>query len=560
MRKVRLFIKNRWYSIFLLFIAVGIFVGQTIYISKSRQYPQWDEHHYISLSRSFYTILKEPTVTIYQRVLATSNYRQPLYPLIISIALQFTGSEFSYTVSLLLNGIFFIITMFAVYGITCLYTQPKKAVFASVLFAGMGFSLFYLHFAYSETATTMWVALSILFLLKSNGFSNRLLSLSAAITFVAGFLTRWVAPIFIIGAILWEFCIFFTKWRSESREQKTARLSNVLLFASVSILLSLFLYYIPNFQPFIEYTFKNSSNSPAWITAYKGIEYANPLSVKTLVYYMNTISQNTIFYYVLFLTGILISIVQWKKYGGLLLSFFVPYVIFSVFFLWKDDRFIVPIYPIVSVNSVLVLISVKKIRIEFLIALVIGILSLLSYFGCTWGIGPMGKRGLTDIVLPSYIHHPRRIYLTSMVWPPVKEYINADKVIKLLLDNKMTTPIKTSILLVHEPLTNALSSYEYYYTNGVFIFSFNSPSQILTLNDLLVKDFIVIRNPAVEVDGRVPKCFLAFHSKFPQVHTLIGEVTIPSDGSVVSIYKKEKDATGFLPEQVGNECTEGLGF
>lgn len=560
MSRACLFIKNRWHIFLLGIVVVGILFGQALYVSKSRQYPQWDEHHYVSLSRSFYSIMREPSIDIWQRILTTSDYRQPLYPLMTATLLQFVGPERCYTVSLLFNGLFFVVTMFAIYGIMRCFTHRTNAVFASFLYAGMGFPLFYLHFAYSETATTMWVALSILFLLKSNGFSSRRMSLLAALTFVGGFLTRWVAPIFIIGAILWEFCVLARRWNRESRKQKTIRISNALLFVCISVLLSLLLYYIPNFQPFIAYTFKNSSNSPQWITAYKGIEYSNPLSIKTLIYYMNIISQNTIYYFVLFAIGIFFSIAHWKRYGGLLLTFFVPYVIFSVLFLWKDDRFIVPIYPIVAVLSVLILIGIKTRRMRFLIGSGIVVLSILSYFGCTWGIGPLGKRGLTDIVLPSFIQHPRRIYLTSMVWPPVKEYINAHKVVQLLLDNKMNSPISTSVLLVHEPLTNALYSYELYYTNGVFAFSYISPSLIPKIFDLLSNDFILIRNTPVEADGSVPKCFTAFHTRFPEVHKLIGEVIIPSDGSVISIYKKEQAVIMLMLEQAGNACIQDAGY
>jgi hypothetical protein len=310
----------------------------------------------------------------------------------------------------------------------------------------------------------------------------------------------------------------------------------------------------------MEYTFKNSSNSSQWVTLYKGIEYTNPFSVKTLVYYMNIISQNTVFYYVLFVTGIIFSLYHWRKYGSLVLGFIVPYVVFSSAFLWKDDRFIVPIYPVVAVLSVIFLVGIKNRRNLLIMSLGIGILSIVSYAGCVWGLGPMGKRGLTDIVLPSFVPHPRRIYLTSMVWPPVKEYINADKIISLLRKNRVQKPAYISLLLVHEQLTSALSSYEFYFTHNEFVFHLHDSSQKNDLDSVLSDEFVLVRNPPVAVDGVVSICFRAFRMQFPHVYKFLGEVTIPSDGSVVSLYKREQGVTGFLPKQVVNECVQNTDF
>jgi len=538
-------------SIWLAFLGVGFFIHNALYVSKSRQYPQWDEHHYVGLSRAFYDIIKHPTVDMWQQILKVSDYRQPLYPLITAFILQITGPSLSYTVSLMVNGLFFIITLYALYGIVRRFGDKTSALLTSIIYAGMGFPLFYLHFAYSETATAMWVTLSVLFLLKSEGFSKRSMSIVAAFAFVGGFLTRWVAPIFIIGIIVWEFFIIIGKWRLESRKQRMTRLVNALLFIGISTVLSLLLYYLPNFQPFTAYTFRNSANSREWVSLYKGIEYANPMSAKTLVYYMNTISQNTIYYFILFIAGIVYSVIHWKKYGGLLLNFIIPYGVFSILFLWKDDRFIVPLYPAVAVLSDLALLELKKGWKRIFVSFLIICMSVASYFGCMWGIGPLGNRGLTDIVLPPFIHHPRRIYLTSMVWPPVKEYINADAIIQLIRANKDKGQSTIALLVNHEQLANALFSIEQYNTFGEFRLFTTSQMSNKTIID---SDFVIARKNITESDGYPTSCFHFIQSKYPQVYAFIGDVVVPSDESIVSVYKKLLSITPHMLESPGSIC------
>jgi hypothetical protein len=488
---------------------------------------------------------------MWQTILKASDYRQPLYPIMTAAVLQFAGPQHSYTVSLLLNGLFFVITMFAIYGIMRVFTDKTNAVFPAILYAGMGFPLFYMHFAYSETATAMWVTLTLLFLFKSNGFSNRTMSVLAAFACVGGLLTRWVTPIFVLGGVLWELFLLCASWKKEKKNQTMFRLSNMALYVILTVFLSLFLYYLPNFEPFYAYTFRNSSGSTQWASLYRGAEYANGISVKSLVYYMNTISQNTIFFFVIFVSGIIISLFNLKKYGGLLLTFLLPYLVFSTIFLWKDDRFIVPLYPIIAVLAGLPMTVVKTSWKRLLLALIIILLSCLSYFGCMWGVGPMGKRGLTDIVLPTIIKHPRRIYLTSMVYPPVKEYINAHKVIQLVLANKNKKLSTVVVLINHEQLTNALFSIEQYYTFGEFSISASTQASNETLS---TSDFVVTRNHVLDLDGETALCFDFIHAEYPQTYTFVGDVVIPSDESTVSVYKRQTRITGEMFESAGSIC------
>lgn len=543
-----------WYTIVLTVVAVGILVGHTVYISKTRQYPQWDEHHYVSLSRSYFEILHKPSWDMWQKIIRVYDFRQPLYPLTTALVLFATGPEQSYVVSLFLNGIFFVITIFAVYSIGRVVAGASAGFISAILYAGMGFPLFYTHFAYTETATAMWVALSLYFLVSSDGFSDRKMSVYAAVAFIAGMMTRWVTPIFVFGVFLWELFLMVRAWKVSKKKQRKARIINTLLFIGLAILIPAALYYIPNFKWFIAYTVRNNVFATDWITAYKGAEYTNPFSVKTLVFYMNTISQNSIYYYILFVIGSLISIIHWKKYGGLLLTFLIAYGIFSVLFLWKDDRFMVPLYPAIAVLSGLCITVLRKTWIKTVFIFSVAMLGIISYFGCEWGVGPMGKRGLTDIVLPRFIPHPRRIYLTSMVWPPVKEYINADQVANKMKANRKGTPITASVFLYHEPLNNALSSIENYYTKGIFRFSLPTVDPPARTVDLMNNDFIVVRHPSTAIDGSVSTCFNALVEAYPDTYRFLGDVTIPSDGSVVWIYKNENVITESMLSDADYSC------
>jgi hypothetical protein len=67
----------------------------------------------------------------------------------------------------------------------------------------------------------------------------------------------------------------------------------------------------------------------------------------------------------------------------------------------------------------------------------------------------MGQKGLTDIILPSFIHHPRRIYITPLVWPPTKDATHAQEFISWLQKNPHQN---ITIQTAYEPFYNAVFS------------------------------------------------------------------------------------------------------
>src|SRR3989338_3759590 len=102
------FKKNTLHLIILGILSAGIFVSHILYVAKSRQYPQWDEHNYLSLAIKYYDILQTPSLDIYRRLLSVTGYLQPLYSLIVSIPLLMFGMSHTYTIALLLNGLLFV--------------------------------------------------------------------------------------------------------------------------------------------------------------------------------------------------------------------------------------------------------------------------------------------------------------------------------------------------------------------------------------------------------------------------------------------------------------------
>ena len=58
--------------------------------------------------------------------------------------------------------------------------------------------------------------------------------------------------------------------------------------------------------------------------------------------------------------------------------------------------------------------------------------------------------------------------------------------------------------------------------------------------DFLNKDYIIARNVSSPVDGVSSGCFHEILDVYPHAYQAIGEVIVPSDGSVVVIYRRNQ--------------------
>lgn len=502
----------------LLLLCLTVAVSHILYVTKTHQYPQWDEHNYLSLSIKYYDILRSPTIDLHQRLLAATGYLQPLYSLIISIFLLIFGLSHTYTLALVLNGMFFMATIIGAYHLAREIFDKTTGIIAAIVFAGLGNALFYSRFSYTETVATAFIVWSLVYLWQTHGFTRRRETIIAGLLVALAALTRWIALVFVAGPVIILAVDAAGRMIRKPKERKKAAV-NLLLFGVLAIGAPVVLYFIPNWSEFISYVERNQQQGAAWVAQYRFAEMVNTFSTRSVMYYFNILSQNTVYIFLAFAAGFLVSLWNLRKTAFLLAAFIVPYAFLTFVAVWKEDRFLVPLYPVFAVIAAS---AVYPIRNKLgKIALMSGLiaLSILSFFGASWGIGPMGKRGLTDIVLPSYIHHPRRIYLTPLVWPPTREYLNAHLIAQSIRESSQpgAAPIVVGAF-TSEPLDNALQSIVWYHERSLM--QYKKPPF-----DLKAADFVLTKSNDVKIEDLESFRFIA-------------NIPIPMDNSTVTIYKK----------------------
>lgn len=492
----------------MLLLCAAVLLSDIWYIRMSRQYPQWDEHNYLSLAIKYYDILRTPSINMFGRLLEVTGYLQPLYSLIISLLLLIFGTSYTYMIALLLNGLFFVAAIIGTYRLAREIFDETTGIIASIAFAGLGNALFYSHFSYTETAVTAGIVWSLVYLVESQRFTRTRETVIAGLLVAVAVLTRWIALVFVAGSVA-MLAIGGAPRR------------NLVLFGLLAFGVPAALYFIPNWGEFYGYIQRNQQDGPQWVAQYRYAEMANTFSTRSVMYYFNILSQNTVSIFLTFAVGFLIRLWSFKKTAFLLMAFIVPYAFLTFIAVWKEDRFLVPIYPVFAVITATTVYGIRnklgKIALmSFLIAI-----SILNFLGASWGIGPMGKRGLTDIVLPSFIPHPRRVYLTPLVWPPVKEYLNAHLIAQSIRESWQGTssPIVLATF-TSEPLDTALQSMVWYHDRSLMQYK-KLPF------DIQKTDFVLTKSNDVDVEG-----LDQFHS--------IANIPIPMDNSTVTVYKNEK--------------------
>lgn len=563
----RILIKKHFHLFVLIFVSLIILVSHTIYTIQTQQYPEMDEQNYMDMVSGYYKILQHPSIDAPIKIIQYLPYRQPGYPLLVLPFLLVFGLSYSYKIMLFANVFFYIGTLWAVYGIARNYFSKTSSLLSSLLFATYGWSLFYLHFTYSETATTFFTTAAIYYLLKTKSFSLKNPTILFGITFGLALLTRWVSLLFVAGpliVLLFKKTLYTKKFLK--KHFKFILVSLVLIF-----LLGIWPYILNISDFFGTYVDKQMFGGSLWTLVPQ--EQKHHISLQSAAYYFKIFEQLSIFHFILFLvSGVLLI---WKRKGrmSLILAFLIPYLAFSFATIIKADRYIVPIYPIMAIISVVPLDMIKRKVFNQLLIAGIVILCTLSFFGSVWGIGPMG-RGLTSLLIPMPIGHPRYVHLSSIVWPPTTEQTNARKLFQSL-EKEVGKNRNSQIVLLfsYHPIDNPIYSLNKHHTItplnisnfvSMGVPSFKSAGDYA--RQLFAKAELVVTKTGTTADnyfGETPYIYLiAVNSavkknpKILEYFEKIETIKVPKDNSLLTIYRKKTAIPNDILTEFSNEVQE----
>lgn len=548
-------------------LCIFILLSHILYVNISTQYPEWDEHRYVGAATAFNQLFTNSETNIiqgYDKLLQDYlSSAPPLYPFIVSLPTLLIGTSEIYKIALFSNALFYIVTILSTYFIAKKFFRTVPSLMAAFIYALYGFPLFYLHFTYSETAATAFTTLSVALLLRTENFRNTRYTVLFGLAFGAAFLTRWTTPIFIIGPAAVVVALSIIEQIKNRWKDKTLIAKNLSLLL-LTLTLPFALYYIPNFEPFMKYIEGGKGEVAQGFIP----ELANPFSKQSMMWYWLKIAQLTFYFLALFVVGLLLLFTNLKKYIPLLVGFLLPFCFFTFFVLYRDDRFIVLLYPLIAVISAInfELLGKKSIYLNTVLIGVTIIYSLLNFFGGVWGIGPM-KFSVTgnshtvphSILAPMPIGHPRRIWLAPISWPPKKEEGNALSIYKSIMSdwNKQEKPVVVytfEMTQVHMPLYSFTT---YNYPNTMVLDSLrgipkeNLDDAIKKLNSadyILVKDGIIDDKNTKNLLWQENNYYiLSFNNSVKEKGMVsfvkIDSVHVPYDHSTVSILKRIKQDT-----------------
>ncbi|MDO8609142.1 MAG: glycosyltransferase family 39 protein [bacterium] len=567
-------IQKYFYSILLIALCFGIFISHAFYVTKTYQYPVWDERTYIADAVGYVQIKKDNPTNLFGKINQIYshflNTPKPLYPLTISFPLFLFGTAHSYKIALLVNGFYYIATIILIFLLGKEFLSKKTSFLGSFIFATYGFPLFYLHFAYTETAATTFVVLSLYFLVKTDNFKKTKYIIFFAIAFALGFLTRWNVPIFIVGSLAVCLILYFFSKSKKSKQNIQLLIKNIFILC-VIILIPLIFFYFPGFNSFYAYFHNNFVLGPEWVPD----NMKNPFSPQSVIYYVNVLAQQTIFFNILFYTGIVTSIIFWRKYAFLLSGVVISYFFLTFLFIYKDDRFLVPMYPLIALISATLFdffeVSKKRIWISYLLIIFTIILGLFNFLGSVWGIGPMkfsinGNNQTVphSIVIPMPFGHPRRIWLAPISWPPRPNEGNAQRIVNQIkkdwgIKNRPPYVLRTFEM---SQVGDAIASIVNYHDLGVIqeisLLGLPNNSDKSYFESINVADYILIKDGIIDDNRTKGKDIIwdksiPFLKEFNQVVKVknglpknfapISTIAIQYDKSTLIIYKKQRDLT-----------------
>lgn len=567
------FIKNLkvdTYILFLTILSIGFLASLIRYSLRSFAYPIWDEQHYMHMAAGFYRLLQNPSLKTPYEMLQLVPFRQPGYSLFMLPFLMVFGLSNAYFWGLFTNGLLYVASVFGVYLIARNYVSKLASFLAAFIFMFYGWTLFLVHFTYSETATSALSIWIILFLVKSNCFQNRKYSLLFGVFLGIGLLTRWVTIIFISGPIIYT-CYQILKKRLFKNNKV---LIHALLSFFIAFTLSLYPYYVNSYWMF-QYFITHRVGGPVWQSMR---EYErNPFSIYSLTFYLNSFGQLGIYYFLLIIVGLILALRRKSKLKLIVLVVIVSWVFFSFFSIIKGDRYIVPIYPYLAILSSSVFDYVKNNKYKISLIIVTVILSVGTFLGTVWGKGPM-RQSLYSLPIKLPFGQLDRIYLTAISRPPYIYKISGKEIVDFIVEDSKNSGIanpQVTVLFSYRSLDEPIMTHNLYHQKKPLqinnfvgtIISNPNDTRYITQSVLKNSDYILAKSGKRtdtffhEYNYKTLKAVITLFDSSVSISDHYEEKVkfwIYQDSSEVTVFKKNREISYEEIEEIGLKLSEIL--
>jgi len=358
-------------------------VQLSIWIKKDNSPPAWDQSWHAMISINKYNqLLKKNSLTTDQvgRIYPIFSFANNLYPPFFHISsIPFYilfGTD--YDSALMTNLLFLAILILSAFFIGKKIYDNESGLLASFIASTIPIYNSMMRDYLIDFSLCAMVALGFALLLYAEHFENFKYSILFGIVLGLGMLTKWTYVVYLIVPIFYSLFIFLKKnWKSGKLKSK---LKNILFW-----FLSAFAISISWYNPS---QLKRSIPLLLRFTLVQGSLEGDPVfySLKGLFHYLFVmINQYSLFYFLIFLFGI-VTFVQFYKKNKIPIKNYLYSIIFIYFIFTlisnKDPRYIIPIYIFLVITSIfgIFIIDNKKIRYSAIALIVVfGLFQNISY-------------------------------------------------------------------------------------------------------------------------------------------------------------------------------------
>ena len=498
----------------LILVSIFLIVTHLYWLSNDLRPPSWDASAHLNLCLQYRDVLRDPASHLCRDLLKVTGYYPPLYHLSTLPFLAFFG--YSISSACLVNLLYLLILVWSTYGIGKKLYNDLTGFLAAFLVATYPYIVHMTNTFVIDLALASMVTLGMYLYLRSEDFTKRWPSILFGLACGIGVLIKWTYGFFLIGPV------FYSVGKAiRMRKVQPEVLRNTGMGLAISIFVAL-PWYGYNLIKFVRYSIRFSG-----IGANEGDPVI--LSLAGWLYYAkNLLLQVQPIYLALFIVGILVYLVTWKRQHKLLLWWIaVPYVILTLI-RNKDERYTLPFLAAVSIISCFWLVNIKKEVIKFVLVSLVVVFGITQYF-------------VTSFDQVGYYY----------CQPPHPEAWRQEAVCDLIMQTKPANRAFAAVSVVANQSFWHSESLRFYADAHQLPILFKGYSRNLGQ----FADYVITKSgdlgPSFSL-GRMPEAREAIladpQNEFHRNFRLIGSFALP-DNSWLFVYRREPDLRAFAPRK-----------
>jgi hypothetical protein len=314
----------------LLLILFSLFLvgGNLLWLSLDQRPASWDAAVHLNLTWNYFQIIKHFSADTLKQIIAVSGYYPPLFHLTAVPLFGMMGA--SLHAGLLVNIIYLLVLVWATFGIGKILYNELTGLLAAMIVGMYPFLIFMSRTYVVDLALASSVTLGFYLYLKSENFTKPWPSLLFGLVTGLGMLVKWTYAFFLLGPVVYGF------WKGSKKKFLASGIVAVLVAGP---------WYGYNLIKFIRYSIRYSGI---------GASEGDPriMTLGSIFYYTrNLLMQIQPVFLVLFIIGLVIFLMTYKKQNKVLLWWMIlPYLILTLI-RNKDERYTLPLLAAVSIIS-----------------------------------------------------------------------------------------------------------------------------------------------------------------------------------------------------------------